>query len=89
MNTAEIKNIFTYHPPAFGQGHRYDAIRAGGQQLALLISEATPRSGEQVIAIRKVQEAVQMACAAIACNEPDATQVQPAPHTPGDDAITS
>lgn len=88
MDTAQIKNIFTYHPPAFGQGHRYDALRAGGLQLATLINEITPKSGEQVIAIRKVQEAVQMACAAIACNEPDATQLPPT-NTPGDDAITS
>ena len=72
MTKDQLKTIFTFHPPTEEQRARYDAIRAAGLAHAEAILAHTPMSGERTLAIRKVQEATQMACAAIACNEPDA-----------------
>lgn len=66
---AAIENIFTYHAPKGDQAERYQKLREGGKTLALLIEELTPDSREKSIALTKIQEAIQMANAAIAINE--------------------
>ena len=70
MTEAQIKTIFSYHPPHGDQAQRYERLRAGGGELARLINDFAPESAEKTLAIRRVQEAVMYANAAIACNEP-------------------
>ena len=69
MKQEELNNIFTYHSPVGDQAERYGQLRACGKSLAESIVALTPSSREQTIAIRKVQEAVMFANAAIAINE--------------------
>lgn len=69
MNSVQLKSIFSYHAPHSDQAQRYEKLRAGGLQLATLINDLTPESPEKTLAIRRVQEAVMYANAAIACNE--------------------
>lgn len=64
-----LKDIFTYHPPVGDQKERYEQLRAKGLELAEMIQSHSPPSPEQTIAIRKVQEAIMYANAAIAINE--------------------
>lgn len=64
-----IENNFTYHAPKDGQKERYEKIRYDAKNLALLICEKTPAGREQSIAIRKIEEAVFWANAAIARGE--------------------
>lgn len=70
MNEAQLTSLFTYHAPHGDQAKRYERLRAGGRRLAELVNELAPESGEKTLAIRRVQEAVMYANAAIACNEP-------------------
>lgn len=69
MKPYEVERIFTYHRPHGNQGERYDALRAAGLQLAKVINTLAPESGEKTLAIRRVQEAIHYANAAIAINE--------------------
>lgn len=70
MTEAQLKAIFTYHAPHGDQAARYETLRAAGLLLAAAIHDLAPESGEKTLAIRRVQEAVMYANAAIACNEP-------------------
>lgn len=67
-----LQKLFTYHRPTSEQAERYSKLRAAALAYAELISELTPSSAEQTLAIRKVHEASMQANAAIAVNEPDA-----------------
>lgn len=69
MSDAEINNLFTHHAPKDDQIERYKIVRDAGQMLAFVINKAAPNSAEKTLAIRKVQEAVMWANAAIAINE--------------------
>ncbi len=71
MTQKELDSIFTYHSPIGDQSERYGQLRSYGKQLAESIVGLTPSSREQTIAIRKVQEAIMFANAAIAINESD------------------
>ena len=64
-----LNNIFTYHAPFGDQAERYTKLRAQGKVLAQTIMDLSLPSAEQTIAIRKVQEAIMFANAAIAINE--------------------
>jgi hypothetical protein len=66
----DIHNWFTYHPPTPEQGMRYVAIRDAARNFAFMILANTPASADQTVAIRKVREAVMVANASIACEEP-------------------
>lgn len=69
LDETSIKNSFTYHAPHGDQVRRYEEIREAGLDLARHILNLTPASAEQTTAIRKVQEAVMFANAAIAIGE--------------------
>jgi hypothetical protein len=64
-----LENIFTYHPPKDGQPIRYEAIRREGREFALTVVDLCPDSPEKDEAIKKIQEAVFWANAAIARHE--------------------
>lgn len=66
MTAAEIEVNFTYHPPNGQQQIRYEAIRNLGKELAHYINAACPTSAEATLAIRRLEEAVMWANAAIA-----------------------
>jgi hypothetical protein len=66
---AQIENNFTYHAPKPGQAERYEQLRAKAKELALLITDLTPSSREQSLAITELETAVFWANAAIARNE--------------------
>jgi len=68
--TAEnIDLIFTYHKPFGTQPERYNSIRTQAHTLASVIIQNCPPSEECTLAIRRLQEAVMWANAAIALNE--------------------
>lgn len=65
-----IENNFSYHPPKDDyQLKRYEEIRMQCKSLAFLITELTPESREQSLAITKLEECCMWANAAIARNE--------------------
>jgi hypothetical protein len=66
---ADLVNRFTYHPPKDGQAARYETIRAQGLALARHISDSTPASREQSLALTHLEDAVMWANAAIARHE--------------------
>lgn len=64
-----IENAFTYHPPKGDQPQRYEAIRNKAKELANLIADTSPNSGERDIALMLVSAAVMFANGAIARHE--------------------
>lgn len=69
MTQQQIDNIFRYHSPRGDQPRRYQDIREAARIFATLIFSHTPSSAEQTTAIRKLQECVMFANAAIAIND--------------------
>jgi hypothetical protein len=65
-NTSEIENNFTYHAPSPEDIANHEKIREAGKELALLVYESCPGTAERTLAIRKIEEAVMWANAAIA-----------------------
>lgn len=66
MTQAEIENLFTYHSPEPHQIPLYTKVREEAKRFALVVSEITPVSPEQTLAIRAIHQASMMANAAIA-----------------------
>ena len=66
---AQIEHNFTYHPPKEGQPEKYTQLRKKAKELALLITELTPHSREQSVALTELETCVMWANAAIARNE--------------------
>lgn len=66
VDQSDLINRFTYHPPKEGQPERYQLIRDGARELALLIDDLAPDSREKSIAITHLEEVVMWANAAIA-----------------------
>jgi hypothetical protein len=64
-----LANHFTHHPPKGDQAVRYAEIRSRAGDLASFIVSVTPHSGEQALAVTKLEEAVMWANASIARNE--------------------
>lgn len=73
----DIKRIFTYHPPQGSQPLRYETIRNEGRAFAKTLDKLCPDSEELTIAIRKLQEVVMFANAAIAINENKIPEPEP------------
>lgn len=69
MAYLDIENLFTYHPPFGDQQARYQWLNEAAMQYAKLIQELTPKSAEQTLAIRKLQECRMFANSAIAIHE--------------------
>jgi len=66
MDTADLENRFTYHPPQGGQVHLHEVIRARGLDLALYLNAETPEGREKSLAITHLEQCVMWANAAIA-----------------------
>lgn len=64
-----LENNFTYHAPKEGQTAKYEALRAKAKELAYLITNLTPPSREQFVAMTQLETAIFWAKAAIARNE--------------------
>ena len=75
MNTADLNNIFTYHPPKGDQSERYGYIREAAKVFAEVIIKYTPECADQSTAIRKIREAVMTANASIAINEAQSSEI--------------
>jgi hypothetical protein len=69
MAKMNLENIFSYHPAKGDQGQRYDSNRTACLLAAQVIDQNCPDSPEKTLAIRKLQEAMFYANAAIAINE--------------------
>jgi hypothetical protein len=65
----EMAHRFTYHAPKGDQVERYGDLRASGLGMAGRIVKSCPDSRERSLAIRKLEEAIFWANAAIARNE--------------------
>lgn len=70
--SADLEKNFTYHPPSGDQPARFGLLRSAAKTLALLISENTPLSREQSLALTNLEQAIFWANAAIARNETEA-----------------
>lgn len=62
----ELETRFIYHKPDEGKAVFHTTIRARCGDLATAIRDCTPECREQSIAIRKIEEAMMWANAAIA-----------------------
>lgn len=69
MTIPELENIFTYHSPKGTQQERYVELREKALSFALLVHAHCPESREKSLAITLIQQATQMANAAIAIHE--------------------
>ncbi len=69
MPSRNIKKKFTYHEPKEGQPEKYKKIRRQAMDFACLVSLICPASGERQNSIKKIEEAVFWANAAIARHE--------------------
>lgn len=65
---AQLENNFTYHAPKPGQPEKYQQLRDKAKELAYLITELTPKSREQSVALTELETAIFWANAAIARN---------------------
>lgn len=68
VSNIDIENIFTYHSPTSEQIPKYEKLRAGAKEFALLIMELCPDSADRSAAIRQLRECVMTANASIALN---------------------
>jgi hypothetical protein len=69
MESKDLLNRFTYHPPRPGQPERYNELRDQAHALAKLIDHFCPDSREKSLAVTKLEEVVMWANAAIARGE--------------------
>ncbi len=65
----QVEHNFTYHAPKPGQPERYTQLREKYKELALLVLDLTPESGEQSLALTHLEYSSMMANASIARNE--------------------
>lgn len=79
MSKASLDRTYTYHPPFGTQQARYLQLREAAKAFAQLITDLTPPSREQSLALTDVQRACQMANAAIAVNEVEPSAISAAP----------
>lgn len=71
MTRDEVEQAFIFHPPSGSADpeariRAHESIRAHGQVLALELHDKLPGCAETTLAIRKIQEAVMWANAALA-----------------------
>lgn len=70
MNHAEIDNVFAFHPATPTTGPQHDRVREIVRETAHILVDIMPPSPEATLAVRKLQEAMMYANAAIACHSP-------------------
>lgn len=73
MTQDQLNNIFTYHAPTPAQIEVYAGLRGAGLQMASHINAICPESREKSLAITYIQQAIQMANAAIAIHNGPST----------------
>ena len=66
METKDLENRFTYHPPKDDQSGKYALIRNTARSFASEINAHCPDSREKSLAITKLEEVVFWANASIA-----------------------
>jgi hypothetical protein len=66
MTQAEIENLFMYHAPNEAQIEEMKKLREKALSFAMMVSELTPVSPEQTLAIRAIHLASMHANSAIA-----------------------
>lgn len=66
---ADLENRFTYHAPKNGQTAKYEALRAMGLEMAVLIVDLCPAGREQALALTHTEEVVFWSVSAIARHE--------------------
>ena len=64
-----VEHDFTYHAPTGDKAERHQMVRESGKVFAHAILACCPESREQEIALKKIEEAVMWANAAIAREE--------------------
>lgn len=69
MSSASLDRVYCYHPPFGTQQERYERIRAGAKVFAQIITDNSPASREQSVALTNVQQATMWTNAAVAINE--------------------
>ena len=69
MDSNDLQNRFTYHPPKENQPGRYQIIRDKAHLFAIYLDEYCPESREKSLAITHLEEVVFWANAAIARHE--------------------
>jgi hypothetical protein len=69
MDSTDLANRFTHHPPKGDQAVRYSEIRRAALDLATMINDVAPDSREKSLAITHLEDTVMWANAAIARNE--------------------
>jgi hypothetical protein len=69
VDSADLENRFTYHPPRDDQPDRYQQIRDQALGVARMINNECPESREKSLAITHLEEAVFWANASIARHE--------------------
>lgn len=62
----QIEHNFIYHPPKGDQSRQYEALRAKGKELAILINETCPDGREKAVALTNLEQTIMWANAAIA-----------------------
>lgn len=65
----DVDNIYRYHAPLGDQPRRYEELRRSAKRHAELILKLVPPSAERTTALRRLEECVMWANAAIARNE--------------------
>jgi len=58
MDSADLANRFTHHPPKGDQAVRYQQVRAAARELALLVDDLAPDSREKSLAVTHLEDAV-------------------------------
>jgi hypothetical protein len=66
MEYADVRNRFTYHPPNDEQIQKYEQLRTGAGNLAMMVSDFCPPGREKQLALTQLEQAVMWANAAIA-----------------------
>lgn len=70
LNKEDVDAIFTFHPPKNeGEQRQHESVREACREAAIRILYHTPVCPEQTTAIRKLQEAMMHANAAIAIHQ--------------------
>lgn len=83
---AELDNTYTYHAPHGDQQQRYENIRAHAKHFATIVLGACPASRERSLALTSIQQATQMANAAIAIHEAVTPVINPVTPDPSEHA---
>lgn len=68
MDTKDLENRFTYHPPKDGQPEKYQELRDQALELSLMINALVPEGREKSLAITNLEQAIMWANAGIARN---------------------